>query len=130
MTLSPDIPAGARRGPTGYRAVNVADQRHEPGSLYSWAARAVRVRRESPELGWGEWRILDVGDPHVLAIETRWRDDQMITLHNLSGEPAKVHLPDDLEGMRQVLGDADPPDRPGQDITLGRYGFCWLRRAG
>ena len=123
-------------GPSGYRAVNVADQRHEHDSLYSWVARAVRVRRESPELGWGEWRILDVGDPHVLAIETRWRDDLMVTLHNLSAEPAKVRLPHDLdeaargEGLRQVLGDAGPPDRPVQDITLGRYGFRWLRRAG
>ena len=120
-------------GPFGYRTVNVADQRHEPGSLYSWVAQAIRVRRESPELGWGEWRILDVGDPRVLAIETRWRDHQMITLHNLSAEPAKVHLPDDPgepaqgERMRQVLGDAGPPYVPGQEITLGRYGFRWLR---
>jgi hypothetical protein len=30
--------------------------------------------------------------------------------------------------MRQVLGDADPPYQPGQDIALGRYGFRWLRR--
>ncbi len=121
-------------GPTGYRAVNAADQRHDPGSLYSWVARAVRARRESPELGWGQWRILDVGDPHVLAIETRWRENQMVTLHNLSAEPVKVQLPDDLDepaggvGMRQVLGDADPPYQPGQELVLGRYGFRWLRR--
>jgi maltose alpha-D-glucosyltransferase / alpha-amylase len=123
-------------GPFGYRTVNVADQRHEPGSLYSWVARAIRVRRESPELGWGQWRILDVGDPRVLAIETRWRDDKMVTLHNLSAEPAKVCLPDDPDEatedqpMRQVLGDGDPPYIPGQDIILGRYGFRWLRRLG
>jgi hypothetical protein len=70
----------------------------------------------------------------VLAIETRWREHQMNTLHNLSAEPAKVHLPDDPdeatedERMRQVLGDADPPYSPGQQITLSRYGFRWLRR--
>ena len=121
-------------GPAGYRAVNVAGQRHEPGSLLSWVTHAVRVRRESPELGWGEWRILDAGDPRVLAIETRWRDDQMVTLHNLSAEPAKLRLPGDLEqaaaGMRlrQVLGDTEPAYRAGEDVTLGRYGFRWLRR--
>lgn len=121
-------------GPFGYGMVNVADQRHDPDSLYSWVAQVIRVRRKSPELGWGEWRILDVGDPRVLAIETRWREHQMITLHNLSAEPAKVHLPDDPdeatedERMRQVLGDADPPYSPGREITLGRYGFRWLRR--
>jgi len=121
-------------GPAGYRAVNVAGQRHEPGSLLSWVTHAVRVRRESPELGWGEWRILEVGDPRVLAIETRWRDDQMVTLHNLSAEPVKVRLPGDLEQpaqgerMRQVLGDTEPAYSAGEDITLGRYGFRWLRR--
>jgi len=30
--------------------------------------------------------------------------------------------------MRQVLGDADPPCGPGQDIILGLYGFRWMRR--
>jgi hypothetical protein len=29
--------------------------------------------------------------------------------------------------VRQVLGDADPPCRPGQEIALGGYGFRWLR---
>jgi hypothetical protein len=56
----------------------------------------------------------------------------MITRTTVS-EPAKVRLPDNPdeateEGrMRQVLGDADPPYGPGQEITLGRYGFRWLR---
>ena len=121
-------------GPYGYRTVNVADQRHDPGSLYSWVAQAIRVRRESPELGWGEWRTLDMDDPHVLAIETRWRDDRTVTLHNLSAEPVKVRLPDGAEEpdqgkrMRQMLGDTDPPYSAGQEITLGRYGFRWLRQ--
>ncbi|HEY1002189.1 MAG TPA: alpha-amylase family protein [Streptosporangiaceae bacterium] len=121
-------------GSYGYRTVNVADQCHEPGSLYSWTAQAIRTRRECPELGWGEWRTLDVGDPRVLAIETRWREYQTVTLHNLSAEPATIRLPDDADGLSegerltQVLGDADPPDNPAHEITLGRYGFRWLRR--
>lgn len=80
-------------GPNGYHAVNVLGQRHEPGSLYSWMAHAIRVRRECPELGWGEWRTLDVGDERVLAIENRWRDGHLVTLHNLSAEPAVIRLP-------------------------------------
>ena len=109
----------------------MAAQRHEPGSLLPWATHAVRVRRESPELGWGEWRILDVGDPRVLGIETRWREHQMITLHNLSADQVKVRLPEDRdERMRQVLGDAGSPYQPGEPVTLGRYGFSWLRWSG
>ncbi len=123
-------------GPDGYRAVNVLDQRHDPGSLYSWVARAIRVRRECPELGWGAWRTIKVSDPRVLVIEARWRDGRMITLHNLSAEPVTIPLPDGLADLAsanqayQVLGDADPSYRPGGDITLGRYGFRWLRLPG
>jgi maltose alpha-D-glucosyltransferase / alpha-amylase len=128
-------------GPYGYRTVNVAAQRHDPGSLYSWVAHAIGVRRQCPELGWGEWRTLKVSDPRVLAIETRWRDGCVVTLHNLSAEPAQVRLPDDLgdrpgQGeIRQLLSDTGSPAasetgtqvRVGADITLGGYGFRWLR---
>ena len=129
-------------GPYGYAAVNVAGQRHDPGSLYSWVARAIGVRRQCPELGWGEWRTLKVSDPRVLAIETRWRDGCVVTLHNLSAEPARVRLPDDVTArphqgdIRQLLGDtttsprADGTEtaaRAGVDLELAGYGFRWLR---
>jgi maltose alpha-D-glucosyltransferase / alpha-amylase len=120
-------------GPYGYRTVNVLGQRHQPGSLYSWVAHAIRVRRECPELGWGQWRTLDAGDPHVLVIDTRWRDGRVVTLHNLSAEPATVRLPANLDGqapageVRQVLGDSGPPHSTGQEIALSGYGFRWLR---
>ncbi len=119
-------------GPGGYRAVNVLDQRHDPDSLYSWVARAMRVRRECPELGWGQWRTIKVSDPRVLVIEARWRDSRMVTLHNLSADPATVPLQGDLADLTRavrVLGDPEPSHRPGEEITLGRYGFHWLRLA-
>jgi maltose alpha-D-glucosyltransferase/alpha-amylase len=123
-------------GPGGYRMANVLDQRHDPDSLCSWVTRAIRVRRESPELGWGQWRTVDAGDPRVLVIDSSWRDARMITLHNLSADQVTVALPRDVTGprfaeqARPVLGDAGLADRAGQDITLGRYGFRWLRLAG
>jgi maltose alpha-D-glucosyltransferase / alpha-amylase len=123
-------------GPYGYSAVNVLDQRHQPGSLYSWVAHAIRVRRECPELGWGQWRTLRLNDPRVLAIEACWRDGHLITLHNLSAEPTTVRLPGDLDDQAQasevcqVLGDAQPPHGTGEDIALSGYGFRWLRLLG
>jgi maltose alpha-D-glucosyltransferase/alpha-amylase len=117
-------------GPYGYRAVNVLDQRHDPRSLYSWVAHAIRARRECPELGWGQWHTIEVSDPRVLVIEARWRDHRMITLHNLSADPAVIPLRGDLADLTraiQVLGDPEPPQHPAEEITLGRYGFRWLR---
>jgi hypothetical protein len=54
----------------------------------------------------------------------------MITLHNLSADQVKVRLPERDEPMRQVLGDAGSPYQPGEPVTLGRYGFSWLRWSG
>jgi maltose alpha-D-glucosyltransferase/alpha-amylase len=141
-SATPYRPARAG-GPYGYRAVNVLDQRHDPDSLYSWLAHAIQVRRQCPEFGWGEWRTLKVSDPRVLAIETRWRDGCVVTLHNLSAEPATVRLPGDVGDrarageIRQLLGDtrspasdaaaASPGVRADADITLAGYGFRWLR---
>ncbi|HEX9063786.1 MAG TPA: alpha-amylase family protein [Streptosporangiaceae bacterium] len=123
-------------GPYGYRTVNVRDQRHEPESLYSWVAQAIRIRRECPELGWGEWRTLDVGDTRVLAIDYRWRDGHLVTLHNLSADPAVIRLPDELAGdgrgseVRQLLIDDRSAPGEGRDIPVDGYGFRWLRLHG
>ncbi|MGE5291614.1 MAG: alpha-amylase family glycosyl hydrolase, partial [Micromonosporaceae bacterium] len=126
-------------GPFGYATVNVAAQRHDPGSLCSWVARAIRTLRECPELGWGQWRTLDVGDARVLAIETKWRDRRMVTLHNLSDAPVAVRLPGgvsergDVEEVQHVLGETavpEPPHGAGQEIRLSGYGYRWLRLLG
>jgi maltose alpha-D-glucosyltransferase/alpha-amylase len=120
-------------GPFGYRTVNVAAQRHQPGSLYSWVARTIRVRRECPELGWGQWRTLPAGDPRVLAIETRWRDGCVVTLHNLSAERATARLPGDLnapassQDVVEILSDGKSPGTIGSEIELAGYGYRWLR---
>jgi maltose alpha-D-glucosyltransferase/alpha-amylase len=117
-------------GEYGYRNVNVVDQRHDPDSLSAWMTRAIHVRRECPELGWGEWQILDVGDSRVLGLGYRWRESRVVTLHNLSAEPAHVRLPDDLgladvEEIHQMFGDS--PADPGAEIELAGYGYSWLR---
>ncbi|HEX4255977.1 MAG TPA: trehalose synthase, partial [Streptosporangiaceae bacterium] len=120
-------------GPFGYRTVNVAAQRHQPDSLQAWLTHAVRVRRECPELGWGQWRTLPVSDPRVLAIEARWRDGCVVTLHNLSAEPATVQLPDDVivparsADVVEVLSDGQSPSGAGPAIELAGYGYRWLR---
>jgi maltose alpha-D-glucosyltransferase/alpha-amylase len=117
-------------GEYGYRNVNAVDQRHEPDSLVAWMTRAIQVRRECPEMGWGEWRILDVGDSRVLGLDYRWRDGGVVTLHNLSADDVRVTLPDDLdltgvEAIRQMFGDGTAD--PGKEIELAGYGYSWLR---
>ena len=41
-------------GPYGYEHVNVAEQRRDPNSLLNWTERMILMRKEVPEIGWGD----------------------------------------------------------------------------
>src|ERR1700732_4449280 len=61
----PVIPVIAE-GPYGFEHVNVAAQKRDPNSLMDWTERMIRMRKEVPEIGWGDFSILGTGKPEVL----------------------------------------------------------------
>jgi glycosidase len=113
--------------------VNVADQRRDPDSMLAFVRTLTHRYRECPELGWGEWEILDQPDAAVLALRVTWQEASMVTLHNLSPDPAVVplQLGELEEGTRLVdlLGeeDCEPDAEGGAEIRLDGYGYRWLR---
>src|SRR5262249_18680785 len=68
----------------GYRRVNVADQRREHNSLLNWTERMIRMRKECPEISWGDFEVMSTSAPEVLAIRYDWRGTSLVTLHNFS----------------------------------------------
>ena len=75
-------------GPYGYQHVNAAEQRRDPNSMLNWTERIVRMRKEVPEIGWGEFEVLPIRDPAVLAMRYDWRNNSVLFVHNLVGQPA------------------------------------------
>src|SRR4030095_14913056 len=65
----------------GYKKVNVADQRRDPQSLLNWTERMIRVRKECPEISWGNFVVLRTNVPEVLGMRYDWRDTSLVTLH-------------------------------------------------
>jgi maltose alpha-D-glucosyltransferase/alpha-amylase len=123
-------------GPFGPDRVNVATERRDPESLLNWMERAIRARKELPELGWGTWRVLDTDHPAVLAHRRDWQGQGVLALHNLGPEPVKVgvELGDDVEAgrpMAELLGNRHhEPATTGQPLDLGGFGYRWLRLPG
>jgi maltose alpha-D-glucosyltransferase/alpha-amylase len=123
-------------GPFGPDKVNVATERRDPESLLNWMERAIRTRKELPELGWGAWRVLDTDHPAVLAHRCDWQGRGVLVLHNLGPEPVKVgvDLGDDVEAGRplaDLLGNRHhEPATTGQPIALHGFGYRWLRLPG
>ena len=134
-TGDPAVPVVAD-GPFGPERVNVASQRHDPESLLNWTERAIRTRKELPELGWGAWRVLATDQPGVLAHRCDWQGRGVVVLHNLRPEPVQVglELGDDVEAGRvlaELLGD-QPYERAvtGEPLALDGFGYRWLRLPG
>lgn len=119
------------RGPYSYERVNVEDQRRDPNSLLSWTARMIRVRKECPEIGWGEWDLLSTGSPHVLAMRYEWRDNALVVLHNFDEKPHEVKIkPDGKRGRRltNLLVEEELRESDGiYRIALEAYGYRWYR---
>jgi len=113
--------------------VNVAAQRQDPDSLMSFMKLLIRRYRESPELGWGEFTVLDQPVASVLAHTVTWDDGTLVAVHNLSAEPCTV--PITLEGcdpthrlvdLLQVASTTIGEDGT-VEIPLEGYGHRWLR---
>ena len=93
-------------GDFGPEAVNVAAQRTDPDSLLNWFERLIRLRKSAPEIGWGEYQVVDVGNDAVLVLQYRWDDRTTMTVHNLASKAAKISIPLGVETatLRDRLG--------------------------
>lgn len=121
------------KGPYSYEHVNVEDQRRKPESLLNWMTALIRLRKESPEIGWGNWEIIRTGLPEVLCMYYHWRGNSLVIIHNFEDRPHEVDLKLTngkkehrlVDMMRLDHSDAD--EKGIHRITLEAYGYRWYR---
>src|SRR6185503_6161496 len=93
------------------------EQRRDPGSMLNWTERIIRMRKEVPEVGWGDFEILPTRDPAVLIMRYDWRNNSVLFVHNLSDTPREVAFAAGLGG-------------PKHRLLLEGYGYRWFRVGG
>ena len=116
------------KGPFRYAEVNLADQQQDADSLLNWLHRALRARRQCPEIGEGGWETLPTGNASVLALRFRSGKRETIAVHNLAATPRRPNLR--LSGSAGALVDvfSDRPYEPaGEHVELGPHGYRWLQ---
>ena len=123
------------QGPYGFEHVNVAAQKRDPNSLMDWTERMIRMRKEVPEIGWGDFSIIPTGQPEVLAIRYDWRNNSVLFVHNLSAVPTEVEFGSaakvDGQLVNLLASDHSTPDASGKHcILLEPYGYRWFRVGG
>jgi maltose alpha-D-glucosyltransferase / alpha-amylase len=135
-----DDKAGSRvidKGPYGYEHVNVAKQRRDPNSMLNWTERIIRMRKEVPEVGWGDFKVIAARDPAVLVIRYDWRNNSVLFVHNMHEQPREVSFATGLPGetgrllvnlLSEDHSHADKRDR--HTLMLEGYGYRWYRVGG
>jgi maltose alpha-D-glucosyltransferase/alpha-amylase len=127
----------------GYQASNVEAQMRNPSSLLHWMKRMLEVRRQHPVFGTGNFEVISVENPSVLAYVRSLQpeleiDDEpaspdiVLCVSNLSrlAQPAELPL-QRFEGKVpiELLGRVPFP-RIGElpyFITVAPYGFYWFQ---
>lgn len=120
------------KGPYAYEVMNVETQRRSPDSLLNWMTALIRLRQECTEIGWGEWWILDTGNPSVLGMYYRWQNSSLITLHNFQEKALEISLDVKTTKESKLIDlmkiDENVADEEGiHRIRIAGYGYRWFR---
>jgi trehalose synthase len=134
-----DLVVPLARGEYGPEHVNAAAAKRDPDSLFNFMVTLIRRYRESAELGWGEFAVLEQSEPAVFAHTCSTDTGALVLLHNFGEEPVKVsgtlaHEDGPPNAFRDAIlldlfdGDNIPlePDG-GFTVELERYGYRWYR---
>jgi len=111
----------------GFKAVNVKMQINDSSSLYSQIKEMIVERKRFQAFGKGTFQWVSGKENPALAVFWRtYRQEKLLVLHNLSGQPRKVDLVG-LSGMgslpKLVLGHYNLDQTM---LDLEPYGFAWL----
>jgi maltose alpha-D-glucosyltransferase / alpha-amylase len=119
----------------GYKRVNVEAQRRDPHSLLNWMERKIRMRRECPEISWGQWKILKTNAADVLTMRYEYDGHTLLILHNFSDKPRAVRVTAETAGARMLVdllstNDSRADQNGRYQIQLEPYGYRWYRAGG
>jgi maltose alpha-D-glucosyltransferase/alpha-amylase len=124
-------------GPYGFEHVNAAIQRRHANSLLNWTERIIRMRKEVPEVGWGDFAVIPTRNPAVLVMRYAWRNNWVLLVHNFDARPHEIsfsvglhheaeRLLVNLLGEEHSQGDAHGKHR----LVIEAYGYRWYRVGG
>ena len=120
-------------GPYAFEHVNVAAQRRDPDSLLDWMERIIRMRKEIPEIGWGDFSFIAAHATDVLIMRYDWRNNSVVCVHNLSPAPREVSFSvEEACTLINLLSDnhSQPLDGGKHRVLLEPYGYRWYRVCG
>jgi maltose alpha-D-glucosyltransferase/alpha-amylase len=105
--------------------------------MLNWTERIIRMRKEVPEIGWGDFKIISAGDPAILIVRYDWRNNSVLFVHNLNEKPQEISFRVGLPGgagkrlINLLSDDHSTSDARGRHkLLMEGYGYRWYRVGG
>jgi maltose alpha-D-glucosyltransferase/alpha-amylase len=125
-------------GAYGYEHLNVAAQRRDPNSMLNWLERMCRMRKETAEIGWGDFEIVELAPPSVLMMRYEWRHNVVLLVHHLGDAPCEIEFrvrsTAETDGgllINLLSEDHSRADARGRHrVLMEPYGYHWYRVGG
>jgi maltose alpha-D-glucosyltransferase / alpha-amylase len=95
------------------------------------------MRKEVPEVGWGDFAVIPARNPAILVMRYDWRNNSVLFVHNFDAEPQEIAFAAGAEGehgdlLVNLLGTEH--SRAGDDgkhhLVIEGYGYRWYRVGG
>ena len=126
-------------GPYGYEHLNEAIQRRDPESLLNWTERIIRMRKEVPEIGWGDFTSCRPATGRA-GLRYEWRNNSVLVRAQFRRRPREITFSVGLKGENEPHGGyadqpavrgSQPRRRRGQaPVVIEPYGYRWYRVGG
>jgi alpha-glucosidase len=114
--------------PATYKTHNVATELKDPHSILSFYKQVLSLRHSNPALLEGEYIALNEDDPNVMSYLRRYKDDAVLVVLNMSGNPQKASFDLSKQGYASASTKTlvstraqTPPDGPLQPLNLEPY---------
>ena len=92
----------------------------------------IKLRKSCPEIGLGDYTLLDSGSPDILAIRYDYLGQSLIILHNFSDKPKKASFNAEkmkvlYDLMEETASQDKKPENSKFSVSLDGYGYRWYR---
>ena len=101
------------------------------------AAHWAQLRKEKPEVGWGDFKIIGARDPAILIIRYDSRNNSVLFVHNLDERPREISFRSGIAGgagelLVNLLSEDHSRANVGSrhKLLLEGYGYRWYRWTG
>lgn len=115
-----------------YSHVNVEDQRRNPDSPLNWMTSLIRLRKECPEIGIGQWQIIRTPHRQVMIMKYSWEGKSLLIFHNFDEKPLEIVLTEKQTGTKRLIDllkniESVVDDKGQHTIILEAHGYRWFR---